>query len=68
MYQVEYMSINELVSPKHSYRKFLHVWDFTKIDTMINASFEKKTYAGYGLPTLFRCLLLQFLEDLSDRE
>jgi IS5 family transposase len=68
MYQVEYMSINELVSSQHSYRQFLKVWDFKKIDTMINELYANNTYSGYGLPTLFRCLLLQFLEDLSDRE
>ena len=25
-------------------------------------------YKGYGIVTLFKCLLLQFMEDLSDRE
>jgi len=25
-------------------------------------------YKGYGVVRLFKCLLLQFMEDLSDRE
>ena len=33
------------------------------------ASVEKDgSYKGYGVFRLFKCLLLQFMEDISDRE
>ena len=33
------------------------------------SSIEKKAaYKGYGVFRLFRCLVLQFMEDISDRE
>ena len=68
MYQVEMVNLNQLISENHRYRKFLKVWDFREVDKQLSVLKKDNPNQGYGVPTLFRCLLLQFLEDLSDRE
>ena len=62
------ISLEELVSPDHKYRKFIKVWDFKSVDDHLASVKKDNPYEGYGYPLLFRCLLLQFMEDLSDRE
>lgn len=59
------ISLEDLVPANHNYRKFLTVLDF---DVVIKPLSSLETAQGYEISTLFRCLLLQFLEDLSDRE
>ena len=68
MHQLEIVSLEELVSPDHSYRKFLDIFDFTQIRPIIATIERDDCYTGYGAHRLFKCCLLQFLEDLSDRE
>ena len=68
MNQIEMVSLDKLVSPAHRYRGFMRVWDFKEIDKTLSAAKTNNPNEGYGIETLFRCLLLQFLEDLSDRE
>lgn len=68
MYQLEAVCVDDMVSLNHRYRKFLKVWDFGIVDTLLESAKSSNPHEGYGLPVLFRCLLLQFLEDLSDRE
>lgn len=68
MYQMEVVSLDKIVSPTHRYRGFIKVWDFKEVDKMLLAARSNNPHEGYGLSVLFRCLLLQFLEDLSDRE
>jgi len=46
-------------SLKLSYRQIKRIWRCYK---------KEGPYKGYGVLKLFKCLLLQFLEDLSDRE
>ncbi len=53
------ITLEDLVEENHSYRKFKKIWK--KVESNNN-------YKGYGIFRLFKCLLLQFLEDLSDRE
>ena len=68
--EVEMISLEELVPSNHVYRKFLKLLNFQSISWRLQR-FEKNTSAGakgYGMDILFRCLLLQFIEDLSDRE
>ena len=68
--QVEIMTLEELVPVGHVYRKFLRLLNFKSIGYRLKR-FENHGPAGargYGMETLFRCLLLQFIEDLSDRE
>lgn len=69
-HQVEMISLEELVPANHVYRKFLSLLNFKSIAYRLkrlenNANTGAK---GYGMETLFRCLLLQFIEDISDRE
>ena len=68
MYQVEMVCLNQVVAQGHRYRSFIKVWDFKTVNQMLLVVRKKNPYEGYGIERLFRCLLLQFLEDLSDRE
>lgn len=62
------VSLDELVPDDHIYRKFKKLWDFTKIKKEINKIEVKSDHKGYGIFRLLLCLLIQFMEDLSDRE
>ena len=67
--QLEAISINQLVSNDHSYRKFDRLVDFDHLSaTYLSSLTHDNNYKGYVINVLFRVLLLQFLEDLSDRE
>jgi IS5 family transposase len=66
--QVEMVSINGLVPQDHTYRKFQELLDFSAIDARLKKIKSNNPNEGYGLEILFRCLFLQVLEDLSDRE
>ena len=67
---MELVSLEHLVREDHMYRKFASVFDFddlvTPIMSLSNDGLVGKT--GYGIVRLFKCLLLQFMEDISDRE
>ena len=62
------VSLDQMVLPNHRYRRFMRVWDFKKVDSLLSQVKSSNPHEGYGLERIFRCLLLQFLEDLSDRE
>lgn len=66
--QITMVSLNELVSKKHQYRKFKELFDFQVVETKLKNIESPANYKGYGVLRLFKCLLLQFMEDLSDRE
>jgi IS5 family transposase len=68
--QVEMVTIDQLVSSDHTYRKFKQLWNLDEIknelkEIEIN---NKSEYSGYGIFRLFLCLLIQFMENISDRE
>ena len=68
--QMEMVSLEQLVSAEHVYRKFIQLLDLTSIAERLQ-KLENNQYRGakgYGIEILFRCLLLEFIEDLSDRE
>jgi len=67
-HQIEMISLEELVPANHQYRKFIEVFDFAKIKHHLKSVEKDTNYKGYGVERLFRCLLLQFMEDISDRE
>ena len=56
------------VSSSHSYRRFASVFDYSEILPIPGLAEKEAAYKGYGVLRLFKCLLLQFMEDLSDRE
>ena len=67
-YQVEMVNLEELVCSTHQYRQFSKVFDFSEIEKSLNSIEKEAAYKGYGVARLFRCLVLQFMEDISDRE
>jgi hypothetical protein len=61
------ISLEELVSPNHIYRKFQELCDFTDIKKELEKIEIESYHKGFGIFRLFLDLLLQFTEDLSDR-
>ena len=66
--QITMVCLDQLVSSKHQYRKFKDLFDFTAASEELKIVESPANYKGYGVLRLFKCLLLQFMEDLSDRE
>jgi IS5 family transposase len=62
------VSLEELIPADHIYRKFLKLWEFRNVKRELYEIEKDNNYKGYGSLRLFKCLLLQFMEDLSDRE
>jgi transposase, IS5 family len=65
---LEFVSLEELVSSDHIYRSFNHLWDFSLVKSELEALELGSDHKGFGIFRLFLSLLLQFMEDLSDRE
>lgn len=68
MNQLELVSLEMLVPKTHNYRRFKALWDFKTIEKRLSKLQSSPTYEGYGMMRLFLCLVVQFMEDLSDRE
>jgi transposase, IS5 family len=68
MHQIEMVSLEALVSSHHSYRRFKEVFDFSVVRTIVERIERDDCYKGYGAFRLFLCCLLQYLEDVSDRD
>lgn len=68
MHQLEMLSLEDLIPLNHSYRKFASIWTFEYASKALRKIEKENPYKGYGKLRLFKCLLLQFMEDLSDRE
>ena len=66
--QIEMVCLEDLVSSTHIYRKFLNLWNLDLVRLELEKLEAESGYKGYGIFRIFLCLLLQFLEDLSDRE
>ena len=68
MHQIEMVSLNDLVPATHTYRQFIHLWSFYSVQKQLKKLEKDNPHKRYGMLRLFKCLLLQFMEDLSDRE
>ena len=68
MHQMEMVSLEDLIPGSHQYRRFMSIWSFEFVLKELKKLEKDNPYKGYGLFRLFKCLLLQFMEDLSDRE
>lgn len=68
MHQIEMVTLEDLVPMDHSYRKFAAIWAFEHVNKELQKIEKANPYKGYGRLRLFKGLLLQFMEDLSDRE
>jgi IS5 family transposase len=66
--QVVMVSLEELVSEDHIYRRFMNLWQFRSVEKHLKEVEKDNNYKGFGIVRLFKCLLLQFMEDISDRE
>ena len=66
--QVEMVSIEQMVPEKHAYRRLKKLLDFERITKSVKVESKKLGAIGYGKLRLVMCLILQFMEDLSDRE
>ena len=66
--QIVMISLDDLVPENHIYRRFSDLWKFEGIKKYLKDIEKDNNYKGYGVLRLFKCLLLQFIEDLSDRE
>lgn len=68
MQQVEMICLEDLVPENHNYRKFKEIWSFESVEKILKKLEKNNPNKGYGLLRLFKGLLLQFMENLSDRE
>lgn len=68
MNQTEIVNLEDLVPSNHMYRRFNKLWTFEYAGQILRKLESDNNYKGYGLLRLFKCLLLQFMEDVSDRE
>ena len=68
MHQVEMVSLDSLVPDNHIYREFTAIWSFAGVEKKLKKFEKDNAYKGFGMLRLFKCLLLQFMEDHSDRE
>ncbi len=66
--QISMVSIEELLSNEHQYSKSKEIFDFSAAEKVLAGIKSGAIYRGYGVGRLFKCLLVQFMEDLSDRE
>lgn len=66
--QIIMINLEKLVPADHVYRKTKNLLDFKSILKKLDKLEKDNGAKGYGIKTLFLCLLLQFMEDLSDRE
>ena len=66
--QMEIVSLEQLVPKKHSYRSLKEMLDFKRL--VKSVSIKKNSFGaiGFGKERLLMCLILQFMEDSSDRE
>jgi IS5 family transposase len=67
MSQLEMINLEDLVPLTHTYRQFKARWSFNFVKKQMKKIEKRNPHKGDGLFRLFKCLLLQFMEDLSDR-
>ena len=67
--QVEmFLTLDGLVPNKHPYRQFEALVDFSALARPLHALYSDRGRPELGAERAFRMLILQFTEDLSDRE
>jgi IS5 family transposase len=66
--QIEMVSVEQLIPEKHSYRKLKKLLDFERITKSVKIKTSEIGAVGFGKIRLIMCMILQFMEDLSDRE
>jgi IS5 family transposase len=66
--QIEMVNLDQLIPQNHVYRKLKKLLDFNKIAKSAKVKESNLGANGFGAIRLVMCLILQFMEDLSDRE
>lgn len=66
--QIEMVSVEDLVPQKHTYRKLKELINFEILTKSIKIEEKELGATGYTTKRLVMCLILQFMENLSDRE
>lgn len=66
--QITFTSLNDLVAQDHPYRKYLQLVNFDHLCVKLHKHLHGQQELGYGTVILFKALLLQVMEDLSDRQ
>lgn len=66
--EVEKALFNEAAPPDHAYRRLNKVIDFKKLITPLKSLYSPLGQHGIPIKKGFKSLLIQFWEDLSDRE
>ena len=61
-------AVADLVKPQHPYRRLLAMVDFEGLCAPLECKYGVRGRVGYPVAGLFKALLLQWMEDLSDRE
>jgi IS5 family transposase len=66
--QMEMVSVEQLVPANHTYRRLKKMINFERIVKSVRVQASDLGAIGFGKERLIKCLILQFMEDLSDRE
>lgn len=65
LYQVECICLDDLVPKNHFYRSFEKIADLESIDNILIQPRKRKSKIDYNMNILFRCIVLQMIEDVS---
>jgi len=65
--QMEMVSVDCLVPENHPYRKLKAALDFRRLEKSVDIKESELGATGFTLPRLIMCMILQFMENLSDR-
>lgn len=68
MHQIEKICLDERVPENHNYRKFAKIWSFKSAEIRLKDLEKDNPNKGHGILRIFKCLLLQFMENCSERE
>jgi hypothetical protein len=55
-HQIITVSLDQLVSPSHQYRKFKSLFNFRVIEAHLHVVEADNNYKGFGVLRLFKCL------------
>lgn len=61
-------TVEDLVHPDHPYRRLLEIIPFEVLCKSLEGKYSRLGRGGYPAQSAFKILLLQWMEDLSDRE
>jgi len=66
--QIELVSVEQLIPEDHTYRRLKDLLRFPSIVRAAKVKESPVGAIGFGVARLIMCLILQFMEDVSDRE